>query len=75
MSPGQPTAFFKVRSLKTGRYLSGSKGFYGSSTTYDTKAGAKSGFTHYKQRNQWHEMDPAEIVTFSATETATEALQ
>ena len=70
----QGAVFFKVRSIATGRYLSGSKGFYGSSTTYDTKAGAKAGYTHYKIRNRWHGTDDAEIVEFTAKETSTERI-
>lgn len=66
--------FYKVRSLTTGKFLQGSRGFYGSSTTYDSKAGAKGGYTHYKSRNKWHGIDPAEIVEFTAQETATEKL-
>ncbi len=66
--------FYKVRSLISGRFLSGSKGFYGSSTTYDSKAGAKGGYTHYKRRNEYHGIEPAEIVEFTSNETATEKL-
>jgi hypothetical protein len=70
----EPRLFYKVRSLVTWRFLQGSRGFYGSSTTYDTKTGAKCGYTHYKERNTWQGTDRAEIVEFTATETSTEEL-
>jgi hypothetical protein len=71
--------FYKVRSLKNGYWLRRTDGFFESfqtGTTYNTKGGAKAGFSGYKRRNDWNPnaTTEVEIVEFEANEISTEKI-
>ena len=70
-----PDKFYKVRSIASKKFLHGSRGFYGTrGTVYATIGGAKAGYTSYLQASRWRDVEAAEIVAYSVTESNVEVL-